>query len=518
MYTQQEAQLAQIAKKNWYDRARFEAEILPKFKSWEIDAEGNIQEAPQKPKSMADVLGNVWNKQQEFTQGAVTGAIRWVWNIWDFLTRNAWKWLDWILPWTPVRDFLQPAGEKFRAWAESIASGIEWINKGGKMWLNPESTTSKVGEFAWQMALTAPIGGIAGKAVTTAWKVGLGALEGVLQGGAFDVASQEKLGAGTIAWWVIWWATPILWKAYNALSNWVTDKLPKSLVSSGLVTPSALKNASERLSRLSDDGIVDMESAPQWMLDKNLSGSKEKLQQQLSNIIKESWKKKISLLSSSKEWLGKVPEVKWLQNAMKSVLWKYAKITKKSVTPTPWNEELVKIIQSFVNNKNPTAIEVEKARSLLWNMQIFTKLWDFADSATKEWLQKTWVNISKYLDNAFPWFRVTNKDIEVATALSKAIGLKQAQADASKLVTMTNLWTGGAWASYGYAKEWDIAGALKYGAGALAGKALVNNPAFTTGLAQTLKSPMLKQGLKKTGKVVKKALKYAPQIISKVTQ
>lgn len=42
--------------------------------------------------------------------------------------------------------------------------------------------TSKVGEFVGQTALTAPIGGIASKAVTTGGKVGLGALEGALQG------------------------------------------------------------------------------------------------------------------------------------------------------------------------------------------------------------------------------------------------------------------------------------------------------------------------------------------------
>lgn len=466
------------------------------------------------PKSMGDILTGIGAKQQEFTQGAVTGAIRGIGNIGSFATRNVGMGLDAVLPWTPIRNITQPAADKFKAWAEKIASSIEWVNKD----LNAQSTTSKVGEFVGQTALTAPIGGIAGKAATMGGKVALGALEGVLQGGTYDVASQWKVWTWAIAGWLVWGASPLIWKAYQKLSSWVTDKLPKSLVSSGLVTPSALKNASERLSRLSDDGVIDMEAAPQWMLNKNLSGNPEKLQTQLSNIIKESWKQKISLLSSSKQSLWKVPEVQGLQNAMRDVLKKYAKVGKKTVTPTPWNEELVKTIQSFINNKNPTAIDVEKARSLLWNMQIFTKLWDFADSASKEWLQNVWMNVSKYLDKTFPWFRATNKDIEVATALSKAIGLKQAQTQASKILNMTNLWTGGIGASYWYAKEWDVSWILKYGAGALAGKAILNNPAFTTGLAQTLKSPMLKEWLKKTGKVAKKALKYAPQVISKLTQ
>ena len=48
----------------------------------------------------------------------------------------------------------------------------------------------------------------------------------------------------------------------------ITDKIPKSLISSGLMTPSKLLNASERLSRLSDEGIIKADEAPQWMLDK----------------------------------------------------------------------------------------------------------------------------------------------------------------------------------------------------------------------------------------------------------
>lgn len=515
MYTPQEAQLAQLAKSHWYDQARFEAEILPKFKAGEIDAQGNIQEKPATPKSMADVIWDYAKKPEELAQWAVTGAIRGVGNIWGYLTKKAGSWIDAVLPWTPISNFTQPIAEKFQAWTEKIAKWIENINRKD---FNPESMTSKVGSFIWQTALTAPIGGIAGKAVTTAWKIGLWALEGALQGWTYDVASQGKLGTWAIAWGVIGGASPLVWKAYNKLSNWVTDKLPKSLISSGLVTPSALKNASERLSRLADDGVVDMEAAPQWMLSKNLSGNKEKLQQQLTDIIKNSGVQKKSLLANNKTSFGTVQAVKDLKKGMREVLPNFAKISGKKVKPTAWNAELVKEILSFTKNTNPTAKDIERARSLLGNMGIFTKWGALADSAQKEWLQRVWINVSKFMDKNFKWFRELNKDIEVATALKDAIGLKQAQQEASKILTMTNLWTGGAWASYWYAKEWDVKWALKYGAGALIGKGLINNPAFTTWLAQTLKSPMLKEWLKKTGKVAKKALKYVPQVISKMTQ
>lgn len=467
------------------------------------------------PKSMADVIWGYAKKPLEFTQGAVTGAIRWAGNIAWFATRNVGRGLDAVLPWTPVQDIMRPAWEKVQAWAEKLASTIEGINRPD---FNPESLTSKAGEFSWQVALTAPIGGIASKAVTTAGKVGLGALEWVLQWWTFDVASQWKLWAWAIAGWVLWAGMPAIGSAYNKLSNWVTDKLPKSLVSSGLVTPSALKNASERLSRLADDWVVDMEAAPQWMLSKNLSGSKEKLQTQLTDIIKNSGVQKKALLANNETSFGTVQAIKDLKKWMREVLPNFAKISGKKVKPTAWNAELVKEILAFTKNTNPTAKDIERARSLLGNMWIFTKWGALADSAQKEWLQRVWINVSKFMDKNFKWFRELNKDIEVATALKDAIGLKQAQQEASKILTMTNLWTGGAWASYWYAKEWDVSGALKYGAWAIAGKALLNNPAFTTGLAQTLKSPMLKEWLKQTGKVVKKALKYAPQVISNMTQ
>ena len=177
---------------------------------WQYEPKGT---PPAKPKSMADILTWIGAKQQEFTQGAVTGAIRWIGNIGSFATRNAGKGIDWLVPWTPMRDIMTPIGEKFKAWAEKIASSIEWVNTD----LDPLSKTSKVGQFAWQVALTAPIGGIAGKAVTTTGKIGLGALEGALQWGALDIASRDKLGAWVIAWWVIWAGAPLLSKAGKAL-------------------------------------------------------------------------------------------------------------------------------------------------------------------------------------------------------------------------------------------------------------------------------------------------------------
>lgn len=171
-------------------------------------------EVPSKPKSMADIIWEYSKKPIEFAQGAVTGAIRWIGNIGSFATRNAGKGIDWVVPWTPVRDALAPVWEKFKQGAETMAKRYEDINKQD---FNPESKTSKVGSFVWQTALTAPIGGIASKAVTTAWKIGLWTLEWVLQWGALDVTSRDKIGAWAIVWGIVWGLAPALSTAGKSL-------------------------------------------------------------------------------------------------------------------------------------------------------------------------------------------------------------------------------------------------------------------------------------------------------------
>lgn len=448
-------------------------------------------------------------------------------------------WLPWqisrLLPWDQSADpnsFYNKTQRLLGKTKEEMAQeGVEtewawfWFGKwviniawGSVIWGGLGKVLDPIAKSKYLTQLGLKVSGALPTATKYAAPVLKWALTGAKEWLGFDLASGNAPWVGTVAWAVTWWIAPIVWAWFEKVKSLLTNTLPKSLIARWMTTPSALRNASERLSKLSDDGIIDIEKAPEWMLQKWLGWSKKEIQSQLANIIKNSGETKRTLLSSSTQWLWSVPEVKSLQSAMKSVLWKYAKVTKngKSVVPTPWNEELVKVIQSFVNNKNPTAVEVEKARSLLWNMQIFTKLWDFADSASKEWLQKVWVDISKYLDNAFPWFRNVNKDIEVAMALSKAIGLKEAQDSVKNLLTFTNLWMGGLGATYWYTQwggEWAIAWLLL----ATGWKALLNNPAVTTKTAQALASPVFKQWLKKWWEVIGKTIKKtAPAITSKI--
>lgn len=330
----------------------------------------------------------------------------------------------------------------------------------------------------------------------SAWlgsKVLAGAWEGALQSAGMDIAEkwQTSLKSAAVGW-LVWGWLPIVWAGIWKVKKLITDKIPKSLISSGLMTPSKLLNASERLSRLSDEGIIKADEAPQWMLDKWLKGSKETIQKQLGAIAKDAGKKKVALFANDVEnWVARTYEsnstVQELQQALTEVLPNFAKVTKDSIIPKAGNTEKVNALLEFITKPKPTALDIDKARAVLGDMWIFTKGGELADTATKEGLQKIWIDASKLLDESLPWFRALNKDIEVSNAMWKAMWLKEAQDSVRQLMTLTNLGAGGAWAAYGYAQEWDVAGALKYAGAGLAGKYLFNNPAVTTFVAQKLK-------------------------------
>lgn len=309
-----------------------------------------------------------------------------------------------------------------------------------------------------------------------------------------DIASQWKTNLwSAVTGGVVWWVLPIVGAWLSKIKQVVSDKLPKSLISSWLMTPSKLLNASERLSRLTDEGIVNAWDAPQWLLDKWIQGSKETIQKQLTAIAKDAGKKKVALFANDVEnGVARTYEsnatVQELQQALTEVLPNFAKVTKDSIIPKAGNTEKVNALLEFITKQKPTALDIDKARAVLGDMGIFTKGGELSDTATKEWLQKVWVQASKLLDDSLPWFRSLNKDIEVSHAMWRAIWLKEAQNSVWQLMTLANVVSWWAGAAYWYGKEWDVAWALKYAGAGLAWKYLFNNPAVTTFVAQKLKS------------------------------
>lgn len=383
-------------------------------------------------------------------------------------------------------------------WEDLQKSAQEWKKASAELWSNPEysawvTTGNLIGGAGAMLSVPWPTG-LLWKSAWLGSKVLAGSWEGAIQSIGMGIAEKwdTNIVKSAITGWLVWGWLPIVWAGISKAKKLITDKIPKSLISSGLMTPSKLLNASERLSRLSDEGIIKADEAPQWMLDKWLKWSKETIQKQLLAIAKDAGKKKVALFANDVEnWVARTYEsnatVQELQQALTEVLPNFAKITKDSIIPKAGNTEKVNALLEFITKPKPTAIDIDKARAVLWDMGIFTKGWELADTATKEWLQKIWIDASKLLDESLPWFRALNKDIEVSNAMSKAMWLKEAQDSVRQLMTLTNLGTGGVWAAYWYTQEWDVAGALKYAGAGLAGKYLFNNPAVTTFVAQKLK-------------------------------
>ena len=433
------------------------------------------QEAKKKYESMG-----TGEKLVKWAVGAWLGALSTVWSS----TENILGWWAKKLGFDQLWNELQQQAKEYsKAWEnvaqdQAYSTGVKTgniIGGAGMMLAAPWPTS-----LLWQGA------GLWAKVLAGAW-------EGALQSSAMWIADKWSTSVNeAITGGIIWGWLPIVWAGISKVKNLITDKIPKSLISSGLMTPSKLLNASERLSRLSDEGIIKADEAPQWMLDKWLKWSKETIQKQLSAISKDAGKKKFALFANDLDnWVARTYEsnatVNELQQALTEVLPNFAKVTKDAIIPKAGNAEKVNALLEFITKPKPTALDIDKARAVLGDMGIFTKGGELADTATKEWLQKIWIDASKLLDDSLPWFRALNKDIEVAHAMWSAMWLKEAQDSVRQLMTLTNLGAGWAWAAYGYAQEWDMAGALKYTTAALAWKYLFNNPAVTTFVAQRLK-------------------------------
>lgn len=399
--------------------------------------------------------------------GATEKTLQYGWNILDFVTfwkLGFWEDVKKMQEVTKSAEFDSTAFSVGRALPDvaMAVAPIWWVWVAWKWLMWAVKTGAKVGAIYWWVN---PILEKWGEA--TAWDITQGAM----------------------VWGAIGGTIPLVWAWLSKVKQLVTSNLPKSLVSSWLMTPTKLKEASMRLSKLSDEWMVNVWDAPQWMLDKWIQWSKETIQKQLTDITSGAIKQKAQLFAQqggkTYKWVQAVND---LQQAMIEVLPNYASVTKTGIIPKAWNSDKVTAILEFATNPNPTAKQIDEARTILWQMGIFSKTWEMVDTATKEWLQKVWINASKFLDETLPWFRSLNKDIEVANAMKDAIWLKEAQDFARQHITLVNstlAWIGG---TYGYAKEWDISWAIKGAWVAVWAKYILNNPAVTTFIAQKLKS------------------------------
>lgn len=438
---------------------------------------GAVEEVPRVLGNTASFLGKVW---EHTINRPINAAI----------AKAEWKTIDEVINektkvfediWGAGGDFIAKYGAhdtdsteaQVGKLATQIGSAFVWPNKTGL--ITGAGKIGKIGRLAEEWAIIGAKSGIAQNAEVTPSDLMVG-------------AGANVAGAGIIKW-------------VGKIGSAITSKLPKTLIARGMTTPSALRNASERLAKLTDDGIVNIDDAPQWMLDKWLRGSKVKIQGQLGDVITKAKDAKLVLFASDTTNYASAPIVKQLKQALKEIkpLYMNGKVAKAG------SESTLQQLNSYLTSKKTTIADIDKMRSFIGDMGIFRKTGEMSDSIAKDWLQKIWIDASKFIDNTLPWFRAINKDIEVAMALKKAIWLKEAQDAARQLMTLPSVGMSGIGWTIGYAQWGTPDAALKWAALWLWAKYLLNNPRFTTWFAQFLKkwsaSPALKQWASKIPKV-----------------
>ena len=129
---------------------------------------------------------------------------------------------------------------------------------------------------------------MAGKGAGLATKVGLGAAQGVIETGKFMGLTEGRLGtAGELATGAAFGGTlPVLGAGFGKAKNFLTEKLPKSLIATGISTPTQFVKASERLNKLGDDTFKDATSASKWLLKNKITGDIEQRTIQLDALAK----------------------------------------------------------------------------------------------------------------------------------------------------------------------------------------------------------------------------------------
>lgn len=79
-------------------------------------------------------------------------------------------------------------------------------------------------------------------------------------------------------------ALPVIGAGFGKAREAITQKLPESLIATGIATPTKLLNASERLNKLGDESFKDATSASKWLLKNKITGDIEQRTAQLDAL------------------------------------------------------------------------------------------------------------------------------------------------------------------------------------------------------------------------------------------
>ncbi len=375
----------------------------------------------EKAKQVAEEIKTAWKDVKKSLQNAL--------NVDDqsLITQLTENWIDiWSL-FTPT-------------WAETAITKLPWLSE-------------KIVSFSDKLEKLAETSPKVYKTVKNILSLGKTAWVWAGEMAKYDIVSQWEIKPEDVAIWAVTWPVlNVLWKWIAKTKQLITKTTPENLIVSWLINPSDLKNASERIAKLTWKEL-DVTDTSKWLLDKLKKWwDKANIRSEIQKSI-ESSKKEASdlLISKTTPYNNEITNnlKQWLREKL-SNFWKFNK--NWDFVASAWNQEKAKEILNIINKKELTLNEINNWRTILAE-NIFTKQWSPKDIQSLEWLQNIWKNTSKFIEEQAPWFRKLNKDTEVWIALDKAIAKKEAS-DLSKQI-LAYTWFG--WTLWGFSayQTWD---------------------------------------------------------------
>lgn len=318
---------------------------------------------------------------------------------------------------------------------------------------------------------------------------------------AFDLAKQYPKTAWTLAgatawgtaWYMAWWEDgayggAFLWATLTPLSIWAYESIPslaRKLVASNVITPGGIKQASQRLAKLTGKEM-DSHDAARFMIQNNLQGSAEDRITKIDNLIGKWQEKRNSLLDSTKQFDENIAPIINDAKQILNRLYQTRNIAEDVNIQLPEVQARVQQYIDLLNKNTWTLRDFEDAKKLIDWGNLFKQTGEFAGKSNLT-EQDVWKGISKFIDENAPQAGIRElwKQIEVGLTMRQAMQQKIAQEQAQSLLK----WFGIAWSIGGISSyvlwDRDFIGTLKsllvggmFGVAGSKMQKLANNPAI----------------------------------------
>lgn len=433
-----------------------EQDIQAQKQQFEQEKKQKIQQAIQQYKINNDANKSWLEKAREavgwFGYWLAQGAWNAVWNTLEFAWGLLWKWV-----WLFNKD----------AW-EAISKGAKWLNdlyKEGRdaseninyemwMWQAFDAWTNIWATWWELIASMAPIPWVNG-AIAKVWKYAPSiakiaqkyptlakiiwwATQWVIDTAKYQVVSDAELNKDWLSLWAaIGWALPAVW----AVANKIWKVAPK-LELNWLLNPAKLRNIKWQLIvEWTEAWAKNVDDVGRWMLERNMSWTKEQIIEKLSQHADDSKTMVDDLLAQTTEKFKSKDASNILKSLYDDLSW------------TPWLEAEAKALKQLANKKSFTLSELNQAKREMdkWYNIYKTDWWVWAGLKAK-WLDSVRKSIKTTIetkaDNLGLWnIRMLNNETQIANWLKKAIQEKTASDTTNQFMNLVLPWiTWGIWA------------------------------------------------------------------------